>query len=385
MPRFSALVSLWCAILLITSILRSKYYRNRIYHRINLGCGLNIILLCVLKLWGSAAEPTNNNIWARGTIATCSISGFLHHIAIFIIPQYYCALSLLSYAAFRNKIRLSNFCRIEKWIHIGVYVFPLAAATYLLTLRAFNPTIHGCSLASIPVGCGDETTTDEELLPCDRGPNNISQLQWLFWGLPSLLFFSIPTVVLFLLCVEVKKNKGTTTKHIALHIASSLYETTCYIFAKKGLVFYAHHVVTICGCCTMLFFGKAAYWCCLLGLVEGTNIPLGIVLGGPFRTTSFKNTLLYKINGIVLWIMYVILRGPVIFALYFLQQDINEHGDTTAYLIKGNDRVNLIWNGYMWLVGLFLWGLSIVWFTQITNGMLKALGFKKSKTSKKVE
>mmetsp|Transcript_10675 Transcript_10675/g.12242 ORF Transcript_10675/g.12242 Transcript_10675/m.12242 type:complete len:280 (-) Transcript_10675:190-1029(-) len=176
-----------------------------------------------------------------------------------------------------------------------------------------------------------------------------------------------------------------STHGIALHIASSLYETTCYIFAKKGLVFYAHHVVTICGCCTMLFFGKAAYWCCLLGLVEGTNIPLGIVLGGPFRTTSFKNTLLYKINGIVLWIMYVILRGPVIFALYFLQQDINEHGDTTAYLIKGNDRVNLIWNGYMWLVGLFLWGLSIVWFTQITNGMLKALGFKKSKTSKKVE
>jgi len=52
MPRFSALISLWCAILLITSILRSKYYRNRIYHRINLGCGLNIILLCVLKLWG---------------------------------------------------------------------------------------------------------------------------------------------------------------------------------------------------------------------------------------------------------------------------------------------------------------------------------------------
>jgi len=177
MPRFSALISLWCAILLITSILRSKYYRNRIYHRINLGCGLNIIILCVLKLWGSAAEPTNNNIWARGTIATCSISGFLHHIAIFIIPQYYCALSLLSYAAFRNKIRLSNFCRIEKWIHIGVYVFPLAAATYLLTLRAFNPTIHGCSLASIPVGCGDETTDDEEEeLPCDRGPNNISQL-----------------------------------------------------------------------------------------------------------------------------------------------------------------------------------------------------------------
>jgi len=169
------------------------------------------------------------------------------------------------------------------------------------------------------------------------------------------------------------------TNGIALHIASSLYETTCYIFAKKGLIFYAHHVVTVGGCMSMLFFGRASYWCCLLGLVEGTNIPLGIVLGGPFRTTSFKNTLVYKINGVLLWVMYVILRGPVIFALYYLQKDINEHGSTVAYLFKDNDRLNLVWNAYMWFVGLFLWGLSIVWFMQITKGMLKGLGFTKSK------
>jgi len=174
---------------------------------------------------------------------------------------------------------------------------------------------------------------------------------------------------------------------IALHIASSLYETTCYVFANKGLVFYAHHVVTVGGCCSMLFNGRASFWCCLLGLVEGTNIPLGFVLGGPFRTTSFKDTLIYKINGILLWVMYIILRGPVVFALLYLQNDIKEHGLGTknpiAYMFT-DEKLNLIWNGYMWVIGLFLWGLSIVWFTQITNGMLKALGLKKSKPAKKI-
>jgi hypothetical protein len=175
---------------------------------------------------------------------------------------------------------------------------------------------------------------------------------------------------------------------IAFHIASSLYETTCYVFANKGLVFYAHHVVTVGGCCSMLFNGRASFWCCLLGLVEGTNIPLGFVLGGPFRTTSFKDTLIYKINGILLWIMYIILRGPVVFGLMWLQNDIKEHGleakKPIAYMFT-DANLNMVWNVYMWVVGLFLWGLSIVWFSQITNGMLKALGLKKSKPAKKVD
>ena len=174
---------------------------------------------------------------------------------------------------------------------------------------------------------------------------------------------------------------------ITLHLASSLYETTCYLFAKKGLVFYAHHVVTLGGCCSMLFFERGSYWCCLLGLVEGTNIPLGFVLGGPFRTTpAIKNSLAYKINGVLLWVMYLIIRVPIPYAMYLLHKDLSEHGlnvgEDMAWVFR-SPALHTYWTYYMDLVCLFLWGLSLMWFSQITSGMMKALGVGGAKKSAK--
>mmetsp|Transcript_9767 Transcript_9767/g.26620 ORF Transcript_9767/g.26620 Transcript_9767/m.26620 type:complete len:287 (-) Transcript_9767:83-943(-) len=183
-------------------------------------------------------------------------------------------------------------------------------------------------------------------------------------------------------------NTFNTTHGITLHIASSLYETTCYLFANKGLVFYLHHIVTVGGCGSMLFFGRASYWCCLLGLVEGTNIPLGFVLGGPFRTTpAIKNSLAYKVNGILLWVMYLVIRIPIPYSMYLLHKDVNEHGlgkgDNIAWVFDDATQ-NTMWVAYMDVVGLFLWGLSLMWFSQITSGMLKALGVgAKAKVAKK--
>mmetsp|Transcript_5830 Transcript_5830/g.9684 ORF Transcript_5830/g.9684 Transcript_5830/m.9684 type:complete len:287 (-) Transcript_5830:106-966(-) len=170
---------------------------------------------------------------------------------------------------------------------------------------------------------------------------------------------------------------------ITLHVASSLYETTCYIFAKKGMVFYLHHVVTVGGCCSMLFFDRAGYWCCLLGLVEGTNIPLGFVLGGPFRTTPWiKNSLAYKVNGVLLWVMYLVIRIPIPYSMYLLHKDLKEHGpgvgENVAWVFT-DPTYHTIWVYYMDLVCLFLWGLSLLWFSQITSGMMKALGIGGSK------
>jgi hypothetical protein len=47
-------------------------------------------------------------------------------------------------------------------------------------------------------------------------------------------------------------------KHgIALHVASSLYECSCYIFSGKDFIYYLHHVVTIGCCLSMLLSGRA--------------------------------------------------------------------------------------------------------------------------------
>ena len=203
-------------------------------------------------------------------------------------------------------------------------------------------------------------------------------------------FYVLAVIEIYPLGVEARWTTQTfnSTHGIALHIASSLYESTCYVFAKKGLVFYLHHVVTLGGCFSMLFFGRASLWCCAIGLIEGTNIPLGIVLGGPFRTTpAIKNSLLYKLNGILLWIMYLVIRVPCPYVMYLLHKDVQENGlgvgKNVAWLFE-DEAMNQAWLLYMDVVCLFLWGLSMMWFSQITNGMLKALGFGGKKT-KKVE
>ena len=184
-----------------------------------------------------------------------------------------------------------------------------------------------------------------------------------------------------------------STHGITFHLGSSLYETTCYVLAQKPFVFYLHHICTCICCISMLFWGRASYWCCLVGFVEGTNIPLGIVIAGPFKTTSFKDTIWYKINGVILWIMYATIRIPCIIILYWLHQDLQTYGidSTTANNDNTSQKIayvfenrfwNQVWVYYMTISALFLWILSCVWFKQITSGMLKALGLLQNSSKK---
>ena len=109
----AACVSLLCALYMIISILRSRYYRSRIYHRMVFGCSLTLILDAAEELWGSAAAPEGTLPGSRGTQATCSTQGFLYHISIFAVPTYYVVQSLVSYASLRFKRTESDFRRIE--------------------------------------------------------------------------------------------------------------------------------------------------------------------------------------------------------------------------------------------------------------------------------
>ena len=216
--RVAAICSMGCSVYLITSVLRSKYYRSRIYHRIMVGCAINIVLICCVDLWGSLAVPssygihymnddvdsnnggdsvvdsatntsmdtyyddyndnpaqydgetvtstTNNNhhnqqqstlhyvVGARGNITTCNIQGFLYVALSFQIPFYYISLSLLSLMAIRSKFQLVKYMWIEKYIHIAVHVLPIVSSSFLLLKDAINPAIRSCHFVSIPIGCG---------------------------------------------------------------------------------------------------------------------------------------------------------------------------------------------------------------------------------------
>jgi len=262
-PRIAAVISLCCALHIIMTVLRSKYYRNRIYHRIMLGCAINIIIHAGVLIWGTAALPvvdstdeTSITLGAAGNTTTCSVSGFLHYYAIFVTPLYYVTLSFLSVAAFRNKFDFSKFAWIEKWIHIGVYIFPLSSATYLLSIEAFNPMVNGCRLVSVPLGCGDqfkESSGEEEdssiLLSCERGPQNIGQLQMLFWGIPIIILFVFPMLVMIMLYLHVR-SQGTHP-FVALSVAR---QSAVYILILVLIYSFSFcHMIIILGMGKYLF------------------------------------------------------------------------------------------------------------------------------------
>ena len=168
------------------------------------------------------------------------------------------------------------------------------------------------------------------------------------------------------------------TKHgIALHIASSIYECVCYVLSGKDFVFYLHHAVTL-GCLFGMFLsGRGQCWCCIIGLVEGSNVPLGI-LGVFGAIPALKGSFLYTINGVVLWLMFAIFRLPIPWVMWKMYCDMRDHGPASvgsgvAFVFE-NPATEQKWVYFLFATALFLWLLSMLWFFQITKGILQAVG-----------
>lgn len=160
---------------------------------------------------------------------------------------------------------------------------------------------------------------------------------------------------------------------VCMHLATSLYETTTYILTDKTFEFYAHHVVVLACCGSMLFTGRATAYCAWLGLVEGTNVPLcSLTLLGKVA----KGSSAYVASGALLWVSYVILRVvscPV--AMYMMYNDrfVLDPDRTWSYVLTGAQE-DLAWFIGVHSGGTFLWLLSMYWFYLITKGLLKAIG-----------
>lgn len=85
-------------------------------------------------------------------------------------------------------------------------------------------------------------------------------------------------------------GSSTLTVHgISFHLGASIYECVCYAMSGKESVFYYHHLVTVLCCGSMLFMGRAHFWCCMLGLVEFSNVPLSLLtVSSTMISPSFK-------------------------------------------------------------------------------------------------
>jgi hypothetical protein len=224
---------------MIFTILNNPVCRRRMHHRLMVGTSINVMGLCIPQLWGSAAVPEDNLYMseARGNATTCSAIGFLFQFFGFSVPSYYAALSILAFVGVTNDYHLEKYAHVEKWIHIGVHVFPLGSAIYLLQAEAFNYSGHSCWIESEPLGCGDGSD-----VVCTRGPQNIGLYQWVFAGLPVMLLLLVPTILMFTLYLDVRRRQKEIrieAKVVALQSAwylLALYWTYSFSFVNGALL-----------------------------------------------------------------------------------------------------------------------------------------------------
>lgn len=237
--RIAASISFLCAVYMV---FRCYLNRGRVFHRLMLGLSLHLMLSCIWNLWGTAAVPApkdgeSNVVWgARGTIQTCSAQGFFIQVSQ-AVPFYYAFLSLYSFQAVRNNFHVKKYRRTELWIHLFVHVFPISSAIYLLTIEAFNPTDHfNCWINSVPIGCGEDSG-----ITCERGPQNIEHVAWIFAALPAMVILLIPTICMILLVIYVTKRQaqdamdyGTVAKQAGLYLLG-LYWTYIFTMINNGI------------------------------------------------------------------------------------------------------------------------------------------------------
>lgn len=227
-PRFAAVISLACAIYMATLAWAS---RKRLYHRLMFCLSLHLILFSLSSIYGTTAMPEDTpHVWKpRGTIQTCSLQGFALQVSMGA-PLYYVCLSIYSFLAVRHNFEVSKYSWVEKWIHVGVHIFPVGSAIYLLLVDAFNPGISVCWIESIPFGCGAGTD-----VPCSRGPQNIFLVATVLAFLPVAFCLVVPTCVMVALYRETKRRQAaiqmeasTVAKQACLYLCALYWS---YMFA----------------------------------------------------------------------------------------------------------------------------------------------------------
>ena len=252
--RCAASLSLCASIYMAVSAIRC---RSRIYHRLILGLSTHLILYCCWHLYGSAAVPEGspNSRGARGTTQTCTAQGFFLQLS-FCVPLYYVCLSFYSFFAVRNNFDVVKYLWIEKWIHVGVHVFPVGSALYLLSIEAFNFSGNksACWIDSIPYGCGDGTEVE-----CTRGPQNITQVASIFAALPALFVLICPTCVMAALYCQVRRRQD----RIRLQSMEVAKQASLYLCAL-----YWSYVFAIINNSFRWIADKNIFWLDIMGVVN---------------------------------------------------------------------------------------------------------------------
>jgi len=202
--------------------------RHGAFDRIMMGLAFHTMLWGIYHMWGTAAIPegTPGVHGARGTTTTCSVQGFLFQISM-VVPFYYVFLSLYSWVVvLHGNFDPARYQWIEKYIHIGVHIYPIASAIYLLSIESFNSNGLHCWIASIPAGCGEESGIE-----CSRGPQTPHVVLWAFGGIPAVFFLLFPTLVMVTLtyCVYLRQRKADSESLCVIPVSMVAKQSAIYL------------------------------------------------------------------------------------------------------------------------------------------------------------
>lgn len=120
----------------------------------------------------------------------------MHNIRIFfqvgfVVQHYYVALSIYVFMALKHEFRIKEIKWIEKYLHIGVFIFPLSSSTFLAAKDHLNPVGFFCWINSYPQGCDEK-----KYGPCTRGMKDNLIYMFLLGALPTVLNLIVATVII---------------------------------------------------------------------------------------------------------------------------------------------------------------------------------------------
>lgn len=277
LPSIGGFISVFFCIKLIVTVLRSAYFRSRVYQRLMAACAFNVIIQSFASIWGPFAVPagTPGFPYARGTIATCSARGFMA-VLISVVPNYFVAIYILAYLGVKSKFNAQKNQWVEKWIHLIVYALPIWRGVYLLSVDAFNPVTRVCSVASTPLGCGDKFRGTPDYKPCERGPENIALLQWYFVALPAVVTMILPTLLVLVMYCRLRHEAvaASVLKQSAFFFFVGIYWTFFFTATSYALLFAKGQILPVMSLLATLIQSLQGVWVYILYWYFRSNDPI---------------------------------------------------------------------------------------------------------------
>jgi hypothetical protein len=185
------------------------------YHRMLVGISILDIMYSFWSALGViSVPPSSGDVFAHGTIATCSTQAFFIQLMPSIV-LYMAALNTYFMLKIRYNVSDAVIAQhYEFWFHAIPIVVWLVIGTAGLSLKIFGPLGYpemGCWVGDYPYGCAFTDT-------CTRGYKVYEYLNWYAWATCFIwLFFSVFVVVVnsILIFTAIRKQEQRNAKYLS--------------------------------------------------------------------------------------------------------------------------------------------------------------------------